>query len=286
MLPMTEFPVTIYTPGSALRRPARMLRDMLHDLAASREIALRLAIRDIRAQYRQAVLGVLWALALPLANAATWVFLSRSGIVSVGETGLPYGMYVLAGTMCWAIFTESISAPLQQTDAARGMLAKLNFPREALILSGIYQTVFNAVMKVAVLLGALVVFHVQLGWGLLLFPLGLLSLVLVGTVVGLLVTPVGMLYTDVGRAVRLLMQVLMYCTPIVFPLPQSGLPATLLAINPMTPLIVTTRAWLTGLGASNMGYFVAINAIAVVLLLVVWAVYRLAMPILIERMSS
>ena len=89
-------------------------------------------MRDISAQYRQAFLGILWAFFLPLANTVTWVFLSRAGIVSVGETAMPYAAYVFTGTMLWAILLDAINAPLRQTNAARGMLAKLNFPREAL----------------------------------------------------------------------------------------------------------------------------------------------------------
>jgi lipopolysaccharide transport system permease protein len=111
-------------------------------------------------------------------------------------------------------------------------------------------------------------------------------LILVGTAIGLLITPVGMLYTDVGRAVPLLMQFLMYLTPVVFPMPKEGWAATLFQINPLTPLILTARDWLTGLSPEYLGYFVAVNAVAFVLLMLVWVAYRLAMPILIERMSA
>ena len=124
------------------------------------------------------------------------------------------------------------------------------------------------------------------GWNILLFPLGLLSLVLVGTAVGLLLTPVGMLYTDVSRALAVLMQFVMFLSPVVFPMPKEGLVATLFKINPLTPLILTTRDWLTGIAPEFLVYFLAVNAAALVLLVVVWIAYRLAMPILIERMSA
>ena len=72
---------------------------------------------------------------LPLANAAVWLFLNGSGIVTPGDTGLPYPVYVFAGTMLWSVFMDAANAPLQQTTAAKPMLAKINFPCEALILS-------------------------------------------------------------------------------------------------------------------------------------------------------
>jgi lipopolysaccharide transport system permease protein len=263
-----------------------MLRDMFHDLMAGRELAWRLAVRDIKAQYRQAFLGMLWALVLPLANTVTWIFLSKAGIVSVASTGLPYPVYVFTGTMLWAIFMDAASAPLQQLNAARGMLAKLNFPREALIVSGIYQTLFNAAIKVALMLAALLLIGINPRWSLLLFPLGIASLLLVGTTVGLFVTPVGVLYGDIGRAMPLLMQFLMYVTPVVFPMPNEGWAATLFTINPTTPLILTARDWLTGQTPTLLGYFLVVNLLAIAMLLFVWMMYRVAMPILIERMGG
>ena len=279
-------PVTVYTPESSLASPATMLRDMLRDLIASRELAWRLAVRDISAQYRQTALGLLWVLILPLANTLTWIFLSGTGVVAVGDTALPYAVYVFTGTMLWAIFMDALNAPLQQTTAAKAMLAKLNFPREALIVSGIYQTLFNAGIKIALLLAALLWLGVYPDASLLWFPLGVVSLILVGTAIGLLLTPVGMLYTDIGRGLPLVMQFLMYVTPVVFPMPKDGLAATLFHLNPLTPIIVTTRDWLTAQPVDLLGPFLLVNGLAVVLLLLVWVVYRLAMPILIERMSA
>lgn len=78
-------------------------------------------------QYRQAALGLLWALILPLANTAVWIFLNGSGIVQVSETALPDAVYVFTSTMPWAIFMDAMNAPLQQATAAKAMLAKINF---------------------------------------------------------------------------------------------------------------------------------------------------------------
>lgn len=282
----TDLPVTIYSPESSLASPRKMLKDMFRDLAAGRELAWRLAVRDTKAQYRQAFLGILWAFILPLANTVTWVFLSQTGIVNVADTGLPYPVYVFTGTMLWAIFMDSLNAPMQQVNKSRGMLSKLNFPREALIVSGIYQTAFNAAIKIALLLAALVIMGINPGWNLLLFPLGVLSLMLVGTTIGLFITPVGLLYGDVGRAMPLLMQFAMYVTPVVFPMPKAGWAETLFSLNPISPLILTARDWLTGQTPEMLTYFLAVNAVAAAFFLVVWGIYRLAMPILIERMGG
>ena len=277
---------TVYTPDSSIRHPTRMLADMLHDLMAGRELAWQLAVRDIRAQYRQAALGLLWAFILPLAHTFTWIFLSKSGIVTVSDTALPYPVYVFTGTMIWAIFMDAVNAPLQQTIAAKQMLTKINFPREALVVSGIYLTLFNGGIKIILLLFALLLLGIYPGWTLIWFPLGILSLILAGTAMGLFLTPVGMLYTDIGKSLPLLMQFLMYLTPVVFPMPSSGWAAAIFKINPMTPLVLNTRNWLTGFSPDYLSYFFIVNALIIALLMVVWIIYRIAMPILIERMSA
>jgi lipopolysaccharide transport system permease protein len=72
-------------------------------------------------------------------------------------------------------------------------------------VSSIYQTLFNAAIKLGILLLVLPVLGVHPGWGGLLIPVGLLSLVLTGTAVGLALTPLGVLYGDIGRGIPLIL---------------------------------------------------------------------------------
>ena len=263
-----------------------MLAALWRDVLAGRELAWRLAVRDISAQYRQAALGLLWALIIPLANTAVWMLLSSSDVVAVGETPLPYGLWVFTGTMLWAIFMDAMNAPLQQALGAKGMLTKINFPREALVAAGILQTLFNGGIKIALMLVVLVYFGVYPDWHILLFPVAVVSLILAGTAFGLLLTPLGLLYTDVGKGLPLVLQFLMYSTPVVVPMPSSGWAATLFNWNPLTPLILTARDWLTANPTDLLGSFVLTNVVLLLLLLVVASTFRLAMPMLVERMGG
>jgi lipopolysaccharide transport system permease protein len=275
-----------YTPASPLAQPAQLWRDMATDLWSGRELAWRLAVRDISAQYRQSALGVLWALVIPLANTAVWLFLTGSKVVQVAATPVPYPVFVFTGTLLWSILIDALNAPLMQVNANKALLAKINFPWEALIVSGVYQTLFNAAIKLGILLLVLPFLGVHPGWGGLLIPVGLLSLVLAGTAVGLALTPLGVLYGDIGRGIPLITQFLMYLSPVVFPLATMGWTPTLMRLNPLTPLILNARAWFTGQPAQLLGEWALAVGGSVLLLLVVWLVYRLAMPILIERMSA
>ena len=278
--------ITVYTPESSLINPFKMISDMWADILSGRGLAWRLAVRDINGQYRQTFLGILWALIGPLASTVTWIFLNLSGIVSVGETELPYPVYVLTGTMLWAIFMEALSAPLLQTNNAKSMLAKINFPREALIMSGILKVLFNSIIKVGLTIVLLLIFGVYPDWHLILFPCALISLIMTGTMIGLLITPIGMLYTDVGNGLRMVMQFLMYVSPVVFPMPTEGWVATIFKFNPLTPLILVGRDWLTGMSTEYLWPFLTINLTFFLILLIAGIIYRIAMPIMIERLGS
>lgn len=277
---------TTYTPESPLRHPLTMAWSMLHDLRSAHALASRLAIRDISAQYRQTMLGIAWAFLLPIANTLTWLFLSGTGIVEMGPTSLPYPIFVFSGTMLWAIFIDALNAPLQQTIASKPLLAKINFPRESLVISGIYQTIFNALIKLLLLFVVLWFAGVAPTAYLLMLPVGIASLIAAGTVLGVLVTPIGLLYGDIGKSLPLMSQFLMFLSPVVFPSPTSGWAQRLFELNPLTPLIVNARNWATGVPANDISHFVSVNLAIFSLLLLVWIVYRLAMPILIERMSA
>ena len=259
---------------------------MVSDLGLATDLAWRLTVRDISAQYRQTFLGFTWALILPIVNTVIWIFLNSSGVISVSNTVLPYPVYVLTGTMLWQVFADAFQSPSQQVNNAKDMLSKVNFPKEAIILSGIAQTLFNAGIKILLLVPALLFFGITPSWGMLLVPFGVLSLVLAGTAMGLLLAPISALYQDVTRGIALIVQFWMYITPVVFSLPKGGWGSVLFNLNPLTPLILTTRDWLTAFSPTHPLYFVLVNGVMLVILLVAWVFYRVSMPILVERMNA
>ncbi|MBT8054682.1 MAG: ABC transporter permease, partial [Gammaproteobacteria bacterium] len=124
---------TVYSPDSELLSFGKLLRSMWSDLLASRELAWRLLVRNISAQYRQSLLGYAWAFLPPLFTTAIWVFLQSQKVFNVADTGMPYPVFVLTGTVLWQTFVEALNAPLKMINQSRAMLSKINFPREALI---------------------------------------------------------------------------------------------------------------------------------------------------------
>jgi lipopolysaccharide transport system permease protein len=276
----------VYNAQSNIQSPWVMMKEMFRDLKGGQDLAIRLTIRDIKALYRQSFLGIIWAFIIPIANTVTWIMLNATGIVEMGDTGIPYPVYVFTGTMIWAMFLESMQAPIVKVSANKSMITKVNFPREALVLSAIYQSLFNAAIKAIILIVALGALGYLSGMHVLLFPFALISLVIAGTAIGLLLTPIGTLYTDISKGLPLIMQFLMYTTPVIYAIPKEGWSAELIRNNPLTPLIMTARDWLTGQSSEFLIPFLWVTGASILLLLIVMIIFRVAIPILVERMNA
>jgi lipopolysaccharide transport system permease protein len=258
---------------------------MLRDLIAARELAWRLFVRDISAMYRQSMLGYIWAFLPPLATALSFTILNANGIIRVGETPVPYSAFVAIGTLLWQTFTDAVNSPMRAVNSNRSLLAKINFPREALLLSGAADVLFNFVVRSTLLIPLFAYYHIPLSPLLLLAPLALFGLLALGFSIGLLITPVAMLYNDVGRGLGILTGFWMLLTPVVYPAPRSGLGAWLAHWNPVSPLLLTARDWLTGQPASHLPESAIVTLIALAALISAWVLYRLAMPFIIERIG-
>ncbi len=282
----TDLPVTVYTQESPLRSPSKLLSEMFGDLFASRELAWRLFVRDTRAQYRDSLFGYLWVFIPPLVASLPFIFLEAQGVIAIGETPLPYGAYALVGTMIWQVFVDALGSPLQAVSNARPMLARINFPREAILLAGLMQVGLSFLVRLVLLLGVLVWYKIVPPWTVVFFPLGILSLVLTGFVIGLIITPLGLLYGDVPRVLAIVTPFWMFLTPVLYPVPQSGLAGTIVALNPVSPLVTTTRDWLTLGTATHLTGFVAVTAATTVFLVAGWIAYRVALPHLIARLGN
>lgn len=283
---IVEPPVIVYTPASPLLEPIVFVRAMIRDLAASRELAWRLFIRDFSAQYRNSLLGYLWVFVPPLMASVPFVYLNRAGILRVGDTPIPYPAYAIIGTTIWQTFVDALNSPLRSASAARVMLTRINFPREALLMSGLMQVAFSFLVRLALLAAVFAAFGLTPAKTAPLFLLGMLIVALAGFTIGVIVTPVGLLYGDVQLGLPIASTFLMLLTPVLYPVPTTGLAATVTGLNPLAPLVTTTRDWLTTGSSAHVAAFVQVSTATVILLLLGWVAYRVALPHLIARLGN
>lgn len=276
----------IYTPESQLKNPWLLGKLMWRDLIASRELAWRLLIRDINAQYRQSALGFFWAIVPAIITALGFTFAKNNGIVNIGDTELPYPVYVMFSTTLWQTFVEALNAPIQALAKSKAMLARINFPREAIVLSQLGQIGFNFSIKLAFIIILFIWYKVPITASVIIAPIGLIHLIVLGTAIGLLIAPIGTLYQDVSRLVAIATGFWLFLTPVVYPIPTEGLFSTIVKFNPVTPLLVTTRELATtGIISEPFGFWV-VSLISVFALFIGWVLYRQAMPYIVERISS
>ena len=276
----------VYNAESRVRRPRELLAVLCRDLVASRELAWRFMVRDLRAQYRQAALGVVWAFVPPLLLAVGATLASRAQVINVGATDLPYPAYVMFSTALWQTFVEALHGPSQAVASAKAMLARIAFPREAIVLAKVGEVLVNFGAKLLLIAALFLWFGIPVSWTALLAPVAVLELVLLGTWLGVLVAPFAVLYQDVSRALMLATGFWLFLTPVVYPMPGAGAFGTVVRLNPVTPVLVTARELATTGAVSDPWGFTAVCVATLVGLLVTWVVFRLAMPFAIERAGS
>ncbi len=264
----------------------KLLKESFSDMLSSRFLAKQLAIRDIKAQYRQSYLGIIWAFITPLTTAFVWIILNKTGTISLSDTGIPYPIYAFSGTLLWSIITESINSPMSNTKGAGGILSKINFPKEALLVSGVYKLLFNSAIKIVLLLVFLGIFGVGYHSSLILFPLAFLGAIFFGSTIGLFITPIGMLYNDIAKIISMGLGFLMYVTPVVYPIPKEGLMKTLMEANPLTPIILTARDFAVGESPEYLIYYLWTMLACIPLFFLGLVFYRISIPIIVERMSA
>lgn len=276
----------VYTPESRIRHPLRLFKEIWRDLLGSRDLAWRLMVRDIKALYRQSLLGIFWAVIPPIVTAIGLTLANSAKVINIGMTDLPYPAYVMFSIVLWRTFVETLFGQISGLMNAKAMLTKIKFPPESLILSQLGQQLFNFAIKLVLIIGMFIWFRVTVTWTVILAPFALLFLVMLGTSLGLLLAPIAVLYQDIPRTLTLMTTAWLFLTPVIYPVPQTGVFGTVVRLNPVTPLLVTTRELATtGEVSQPLGFFV-ISGITLVGLLLTWMVYRLAMPIIIERMSA
>ncbi|MDM1551976.1 ABC transporter permease [Empedobacter falsenii] len=262
------------------------LKNIFKDISNSHFLAYQMAKRDIQAQYRQSYLGVFWAFAPVIINSLVWLFLNGSGVVSVQGVNIPYPVFVIIGTTLWSVFADTIQSAMAAVNAGKGLMSKINFPKEALLMAGMYKIFFNLSLKLIFLIVVLLYFRISPGIEVLYFPYLLLVLLLFSFSLGLIITPIGLIYTDIAKIINTGISFLMYLTPVVYVAPKQGFFKLLFQLNPLTYLITDARNSLTNEPLTSMILISVIFIISLIILLIGLVIYRKSMPIIIEKISG
>lgn len=275
-----------YTSRSEIKRPIKLLKEMLNDLIASKELAGALLRRDINAKYRQSVLGILWAILPAIFTSFAFTLANNSNTISFQETSIPYPAFVIFNMVIWQTFVEAINGPLQTISESKVMLAKINFKREALILSKFGEVWFNFFIKLILLIIVFFYFKISIQWTALFSVFPLIILILFGLLIGIFLSPFSLIYKDITYGIGVFTNFFLFITPVIFPKPTQGDFAIIVNSNPLTHIIESIRALVLGADSFNFGPFLITSAIILFVFFFSWLIFRLAMPYAIERIAS
>jgi len=186
------------------------------ELVAYRGLLWTLALREIRVRYKQAVLGAAWAVLQPVLLMVVFT-LFFSKLLHVPSDGIPYPLFVFSALLPWTFFANSLASAIPSLTNTAHLITKVYFPREVLPLASVLAAGFDFCIAGIVFLGMLLFYDVNLTVGLLwLLPLLVIQVGFTAGIV-LLLAALNVSYRDVRHAVPLLVQLLMFATPVIYP---------------------------------------------------------------------
>jgi len=230
------------------------------ELWNARDLCWFLVRRDLKTRYAQSVLGLGWAIVQPIftTGVLTLIFGKLAGISS---DGVPYPVWSLAGVVAWTFFQTAVNEAGNCLAANLNVITKVYFPRLVLPLASVAGKIFDLLIMLVllslVLLAAhgellLAGCHMQIAalWAI---PVALGITVIAALATGLWLAGLSVQYRDVRVAQGLLIQLLLYASPVIYSssriYTQEKIPAPwreLYFLNPLAGVIETIRATLFG----------------------------------------
>lgn len=239
----------------------------LRETLQYRDLIFLFVKRNFTAQYKQTILGPLWAIIQPLLTTVvfTVVFGNLAGLTTAdvaGEYIIPAFLFYMIGNVCWNYFATTLNATSNVFIVNRGTMGKVYYPRLvapiATALSGLISFGIQFVMFVAFWLFYLFKggTSIRISLWLLMIPLLILQMIVLAVGFGVIISSVTTKYRDLAMLVGFGLELWRYGCPIAYGLqlvPQKY--AGLYLANPVTPILTTFRYAMFGFGYFHVGYY-------------------------------
>jgi lipopolysaccharide transport system permease protein len=259
-------------------RPARGWISLdLSALWAYRELVYFLTWRDVKVRYKQAVLGIAWAIIQPVVSMIifTLIFGRLAGLPT--DKGIPqewYPLFSFAALLPWQLFQGALQRAGISLVGNANLLTKIYFPRLIIPFSAVAAGLIDFFFSFLVLAALMLYYRVPFTWNLLWLPLLVLLALAAALAVGLWLAALNVQYRDVQHMIPFLLQAWMYASPVVYSIdmiPSTGPWRMIYGLNPMTGVIQGFR-WAL-LGGSPPDRLMILSVLMVFLLLVTGLYY-------------
>ncbi len=258
----------------AMRRVS--LRSHAKELWRYRELILNLVVRELKARYKNSILGFVWSLLNPLAMMLVFTLVFTVMVPNTNLRNFP--IFFLCGFLPWQFFTTAITSGMQSLINNSNLVKKVYFPREALPIASVLANLVNFLLALVVLFGALLVTRTQLSPYIWLLPLVIIIEACFVLGVALVLSTLNVFYRDTGMIMDVALQAWFFLTPIFYPievLPRSfqvagltlDLHRMMYILNPIASLIAAYRDLLYWGYRTNMDFFARTAATSLIVLL-------------------
>lgn len=209
----------------------------------SRELLMQLVMRDVRVRYSQAIMGLAWAILMPLVIVLSGTMIRIAMATVSGRPIVPavIGATAIKGVV-WAFFSGALGGATASLLSNKALFTKLYFPREVLPLSAVISQAFDSAIGAAALLVALPFLGLKLTAALLWLPVLTVLLVLLTTALGFFTSCANLFFRDVKYVVSVVLTFGIFLTPVFFePAMLGPVGGRLLMLNPLSPVIEGMR---------------------------------------------
>jgi lipopolysaccharide transport system permease protein len=233
-------------------RPQRSWWDLrLGDLWRYRDLIGLFVWRDFVAYYKQTILGPLWYLIQPILTTVVFTVIFGN-IAKLPTDGLPAFLFYLSGNTVWSYFSTCLVSTSNTFATNAGVFGKVYFPRLVVPVSVVISNLISFGIRLGVFLAFLLFFMasgsaVQITIWALALPVLLLIMAGMGLGLGMIISSLTTKYRDLQQLVSFGVQLLMYATPVIYPLSTvQGAMRWVILANPMTPVVEIFRLGFLG----------------------------------------
>jgi len=195
--------------------PGSFAKYFWRDLWAYRELFFVLAWRDVSVQYKQTVIGILWAFLRPFLTMIVFTVIFGR-LIGLRNEAAPYALLVFAGLLPWSLFSTSLADARNSLIGNSNLISKVYFPRIIIPTAAIVTSLVDFAVSLIILIGLMVWYGYAPGWQLLLLPLFTILAVLISLGVGLYLSSMAAKYRDFRYIIPFALQLGLYVSPVGF----------------------------------------------------------------------
>jgi len=181
-----------------------------------RELMTTLAWKNIALRYKQAYLGIAWAIVKPVTLMLIFTLVKTFVGIESGE--IPYPILVFAALMPWTFFQESTSDGVTSVVGNTALIKKIYFPREIFPITSVLTKLVELGINFIILAGLMVWYGMMPSIYILWVPLIIAYTILAALTIAFVGAAINVYYRDVGTALPVLLSLLMYASPVIYPL--------------------------------------------------------------------